>query len=145
MSDLVRQGAVQVLRLPGNRATITGPPARVALAVNTLGAEGRLAGATNPVPLGDGGVLVTVRLVVPDLPAVTAPPPPESWWTPARVAIVAVASLAALGTIIAAVALALSWLAAHWLVILAIGTVAALLGRGFLGRAVHVIVSVTVR
>lgn len=145
MTDVVRQGALQVIRLPGNRATITGPPARVALALDRLGFEGRLAGATNPVPTGDGGVLVTVRLVPDPVPAAAAPPRPASWWTPARVVLVAVVALVVLGTVAVGALLALSWIGAHWPIVVVIVAALALLGRGIAGRAVQVIVSVTVR
>lgn len=145
MTDVVRQGALQVIRLPGNRATITGPPARVALALDQLGFEGRLAGATNPVPTGDGGVLVTVRLV-PDvaLVAVVASPA-ASWWTPRRAAVAGAIAAVVLAVIGTAGFLALSWVAAHWVVILVALAVLAFLGRPVVGRAVQVIVSVTVR
>lgn len=150
MSEIVRQADLQVMWLDDRRATLTGPANRVGSAIAKLRADGRLARTTDPVPTGDGGVLVTVT-VLPALPERRAAPPAASAWTP-RIVTVLVAVVGAVLITCGALALrGLSWVGAHGPLLLGVAAVlllAAIFGAVNTisgGRLVEVLVRVRVK
>jgi hypothetical protein len=156
MTDIARQGGpLQVIRLPGNRATVTGSPGRVAVALDLFRRDGQLVSATDPVPTADGGVLVTVKLL-PAVPAPPAPAPrPASRWTPRTVVALAavigavLVSCGALG--LRGLAMAGAWVGAHGTLLLGLVAVVAaaavvlIVNAASGGRLVEVFVRVRVK
>jgi len=136
MSEIVRRpGLPEVVRLPGNQASVTGTMAEVGTVLNQLHAGGHLA-AIPPAPVETrvpGQYRAVVKLA--PLPAAVAEPAPKpSFWTPRRVAYAAAGVLAVLALCGVAAVVALSWLAAHWAPILVVAAVLLLAAGGIGGR-----------
>lgn len=131
---------VEVLRLPGDRATLAGPLSQVDALLRRLQADGRLASASDPVPDGRPGMYaVTVRLLnaqrpVPARSRVTvlapagtsAAAPVRAWWTRRRVVVAtaAVVTVTLLGCVIYVV---VTWITAHLVAIVAVLLLAGLI------------------
>lgn len=95
MSEIARQRRPQVTlaRMPGNRASITGPLAEVSLALDWLQRRGELLSASPPQPTGSGEFLVNCRL----LPPVQRTPEPRRGLSRAAWAAIVAGLLVVLG------------------------------------------------
>lgn len=142
---------VEVLPLPGDRATLIGPVDQLAATLGRIRAAGRLIAASDPRPDGRPGLYaVTVRLTpAPPRPtAVTAAAPRQRGKTRQRLAIAGIlAAVIALGVLAWLVYTALTWIAAHIGVALAAGLLLALAlaAAGGGSRVCKTIVTVTHR
>jgi hypothetical protein len=110
----------EILRLPGDRASIRGTLPEVGAALEVASRSGRLVAATDPVPMpGEPGVvLVHVRF---------APPPRRPLVVKTRrrtrpgvVAVAVAGVLGVLGVVVWAVATLIAWVVAHWLTVLGV-------------------------
>jgi hypothetical protein len=151
MTEIVRQSELQIMWLDDRRATLTGPAGRVGAALAQLRGDGSLARATDPLPTGNGGVLVTVT-VFPAAPAVPAAAPRSaSAWTP-RIVLALVAVIGAVLITCGVLALrGLAWVGAHGPLLLGLAVLAAAavafaaLNAMTGGRLVEVLVRVRVK
>lgn len=137
-------GAVQVLRLPGDRATVVGPLDEVDAVLQRLAGAGRLMCADNPVPDGRPGLYaVHVRLV----PVQTRAPQParRRFWTRGRALAAVVAGLVAAACAAWLVATVVAWVAANLAMILAVLAVLAVLGGAGGSRVCTTVVTVVHR
>lgn len=136
-----RAGAVQVLRLPGDRYTLTGSVTQVSAVVEDLGASGRLYAVSDPAPAGDGQILVTVRLAPAGTPGHAVAPARHPRRLAVLAGVVAVVT-AGLGWLVWAV---LTWIAAHLAVLVGAGVAVAAVGLLGGGRVCKTVVTVVHR
>ncbi len=107
-SEITRIGRVQAVRLPGNRAALTGTLAEVAPLLAALRRAGTLAAMSNPTPVDATRVLVTVRLRPRTTLATPATPHRRGRWRTATVA-------TGIGLVLAAGAVWAAWAAVMWI------------------------------
>jgi hypothetical protein len=141
---------VEVLPLPGDRATIIGPVDQLAATLGRIRAAGRLVAASDPRPDGRPGLYaVTIRLTPPPRPtAATAATTRQRDKTRQRLAIAGIlAAVIALGILAWLAYTALTWIAAHIGVALAAGLLLALAlaAAGGGSRVCKTIITVTHR
>jgi hypothetical protein len=140
MTEIARIGSVEVLRLPGDRATLAGPLPELQALLDRIRRAGQLAAASTPVPDGrPGWYTVTVRLL-PAQPAAAAPP--AGFWTGRRVAVAAGAGAGVLTALGVLGYLALTWVAAHLAGVLAVLVLAALIAGVAMPRVCKTVVTV---
>lgn len=119
MTELVRIGRVEVVRLPGHRAHLVGPSNEVAQLLDRIRRAGQLVAASDPVPDGRPGVYaVTVRLLEPERQQAT-PAPAARFWTRQRLVVASSIGLAVLVACAGIGYLLLSWVMAHLAFVLA--------------------------
>jgi hypothetical protein len=140
VGEVQRRGMrVQVVRLPGDRAMVTGTPAAVGDALMRLQRAGRLASSTTPQPNGEPGQVMATCRLLPELQRLPVPRRRRlAGWVWAAVAGVGLAVLAGIGWLIYALVAAA---ADHIALIIGALLVAAVV-LGGVGRACTTVITI---
>lgn len=131
MTNLTRLGQAEILRLPGDRATVTGTLTQIDALLSQLNRAGRLAAVSTPVSDGrPGRYVVNVRLL-PDRAARRAR---ASRWSTRRIALTVAAAVVVLAGAATLVVLAVQWVMTHIALVLAVLIVLVLVTGGAVKR-----------
>jgi hypothetical protein len=137
MSDVARRpGLPAIVRLPGNRVSLTGSEAEISVVLAQLEERAMLA-KVPPAPVETrvpGRYRIVAQLAATDPSAAAEPEAKPSFWTTRRAVCAAAAVVAVLALCGAAAVVALSWLAAHWAPILVVVVVLLVAAGGIGGR-----------